>query len=115
MPKSRIFIQSFLIIAALICTSSASGQVRIADNDSSYVFRLYKPNYFVLEIQDKDKDLLEAFPDARFQVSYAFGVTVKKSRFLFITYSQKSFWSLSKESKPFREHNFNPGAFILFR
>jgi len=112
MPKSRIFIQSFLIIAALICTSSASAQVRIADDDSSYVFRLYKPNYFVLEIHDKDKDLFEAFPDARFQVSYAFGVIIFNRRFLFVTYSQKSFWSLSKESRPFREHNFNPGAFV---
>jgi len=114
MPKSRIIIQSFLIIAALICTSSASGQVRIADDDSSYVFRLYKPNYFVFELYDNDNEWYKfnSIPDARFQVSYAFGVTVKNSRFLFVTYSQKSFWSLSKNSKPFREHNFNPGAFV---
>lgn len=113
MPKPRTFIQSFLIIGALISISSAYAQVRIADDDSTrYVFRLYKPNYFVLEVYDKGKDLLESFPDARLQFSYAFGVTFKKSRFFFVTYSQKSFWSLSKDSAPFREHNFNPGGFI---
>lgn len=112
---------SIILIYMLLSLAAVYGQVRVIESGTDVVFKMYKPNYFAFEIFDDSNGWYNNsgrkwhkpfVPNARFQISYAFGVPVPLGKHFFVTYTQKSFWSLSQDSAPFREHNFNPGVFI---
>jgi phospholipase A1 len=53
--------------------------------------------------------------DAKFQVSFKQRLTsmvLPGKSYLFLSYTQKSFWAIYKSSKPFEESNYNPGIGI---
>lgn len=79
--------------------------------DSLPAFSIYKDNYFITGVP-LDKRINGETADAKFQISIRHRLT--KSRlpfdtFLYLTYTQKSFWSIYKHSAPFKDNNYNPG------
>ena len=82
--------------------------------DKQAPFAVYKDNYMVTGIP-LNKPVTRKSADAFFQFSIRHRVTksvLPFNSFLYITYSQKSFWSIYDESSPFRDTNYNPGLGI---
>lgn len=82
--------------------------------DRQAPFAVYKDNYMVTGIP-LNKSINRKSADAFFQFSIRHRVTksvLPFNSFLYITYSQKSFWDIYDESSPFRDTNYNPGLGI---
>lgn len=82
--------------------------------DRQTPFAVYKDNYMVTGIP-LNKSITRKTADAFFQFSIRHRVTrsvLPFNSFLYITYSQKSFWDIYDESSPFRDTNYNPGIGI---
>ena len=115
-------------IAALLAAFSASAQIIPVEDQKKFVdslrnefdngpyFGLYKDNYFTV-----GTTLLPHQPpsktnsDVKFQISIAQRLTKSKlpwNTFLFLMYTQKTFWNVFEESPPMRDMNFNPGIGI---
>ncbi len=74
-------------------------------------FAAYRDNYFITGIP-LNKRITPTTADVKFQVSIRQRVTnsvLPLKSFLYITYTQKSFWDIYDESSPFRDSNYNPG------
>jgi phospholipase A1 len=74
-------------------------------------FSIYKDNYFITGIP-LNKSIDGETADAKFQVSFRHRLTRSRlpfDTFLYLTYTQKSFWDIYRESAPFRDSNYNPG------
>ncbi|HAR39509.1 MAG: hypothetical protein A2W86_10015 [Bacteroidetes bacterium GWD2_45_23] len=83
----------------------------ISHMDNLPPFSIYKDNFFITGIP-LNKSIDGETADAKFQISFRHRLT--KSRlpfdtFLYLTYTQKSFWDIYQESAPFRDSNYNPG------
>lgn len=120
-----------LFISALIAAATALGagaQIIPAENQKKFVdslrnefdngpyFGLYKDNYFTV-----GTTLLPGQPpsrtnsDVKFQISIAQRLTKSTlpwHTFLFLMYTQKTFWNVFEKSLPMRDLNFNPGIGI---
>ena len=84
--------------------------IRKQFDDGPY-FTLFKDNYFIAGVPVGHKITSEN-SDVKFQVSIAQRLTKSTLPFhtyLFIAYSQKTFWNVFQESLPMRDLNFNPG------
>lgn len=82
--------------------------------DRQPAFAVYKDNYMVTGIP-LNKPINQQNADAFLQFSIRHRVTksiLPFNSFLYITYSQKSFWDIYDESSPFRDTNYNPGIGI---
>lgn len=84
--------------------------------DNGPYFGLYKDNYFTV-----GTTLLPGQPpsrtnsDVKFQISIAQQLTKSTlpwHTFLFLMYTQKTFWNVFEKSLPMRDLNFNPGIGI---
>ncbi|TDN88085.1 phospholipase A1 [Salegentibacter sp. 24] len=74
-------------------------------------FSIHKDNYFITGIST-DKEINSKTADAKYQISFKALLIRDKLPFdthMFLTYTQKAFWSVYQFSSPFRELNFNPG------
>lgn len=74
-------------------------------------FSIYKDNYFITGIP-LNRSINGETADAKFQVSIRHRLTSSRlpfDSFLYLTYTQKSFWDIYRESAPFRDNNYNPG------
>jgi len=98
--------------------SIITGSLYNVDADNAYTlinqspyFGLFHDNYFVAGIPT-NKEITKNSADAKFQISiqqrFIKGI-LPYNMFLSGTYTQKSFWSIGKESTPFTDNNFNPG------
>lgn len=79
-------------------------------------FDLYKDNYFISGIPLNTK-ITKNTADAKYQISFRHRITKNLLPFktsLMLSYSQKSFWGVFKNSSPFNENNYNP-SFILLK
>ena len=79
--------------------------------DSLPPFSIYKDNFFITGIPLK-REISGETADAKFQVSIRHRLTTSRlpfDSFLFLTYTQKSFWNIYRKSAPFRDSNYNPG------
>ncbi len=77
-------------------------------------FGIYKDTYFVTGVP-LNQQITRNTADAVFQLSIR--QRLRKSilpfnSFLYLTYTQKSFWDIYRESSPFRDNNYNPGIGI---
>lgn len=102
MEDSRIFRPRHLNI-------SEDETIKLADRLPS--FAVYRDTYFVTGIPLNEKITNES-ADATFQVSIRQRLTksvLPFKTFLYLTYTQKSFWDIYSESSPFRDTNYNPG------
>jgi phospholipase A1 len=74
-------------------------------------FSIYKDNYFITGIP-LNRSIDGETADAKFQISFRHRLTRSRlpfDSFLYLTYTQKSFWNIYRESAPFRDTNYNPG------
>lgn len=81
----------------------------IFDNTPS--FGIYRDNYFVTGVPT-NRRIDKNSADAKFQISIRQRLTksiLPFRTFLYLTYTQKSFWDIYRKSSPFLDNNFNPG------
>ena len=112
-----------LLFVALSTMPAGKAQIVKAENikydtdsvlrayDNGPYFSLYKDNYFTLgtavgPVPDSHNS------DVKFQISISQRLTkstLPGKTYLFLMYSQKSFWNVFEESFPMHDLNFNPG------
>lgn len=74
-------------------------------------FGLYKDNYFSVGTTLNGKPT-RTNSDVKFQISFAIRLTnavLPWHTYLFLMYTQKTFWNVFENSMPMRDLNFNPG------
>lgn len=79
--------------------------------DSTHSFGILKENYFITGNPLK-KQINVDNADVKYQISFRQRLSnsyLPFNTFVFISYTQKSFWNIYKKSSPFRDTNFNPG------
>lgn len=111
-------LKSFLfLIAIMILSLQVNGQIEFTKEQieesitNSPAFSIYKDNYFLTGVPLNHR-ITKFNADAKFQVSFKQRIKDKPvfwGSYLYITYTQKSFWGIYQESKPFEETNYNPG------
>lgn len=75
-------------------------------------FGLYKDNYFTVGTALGGGKPNSTNSDVKFQISLAIrltNATLPWNTFLFLMYTQKTFWNVFQNSMPMRDLNFNPG------
>ncbi|WP_276166105.1 phospholipase A [Zobellia alginiliquefaciens] len=73
-------------------------------------FTIHKDNYFITGIPTNNP-INSSTANAKYQISFKQIITrtiLPWETYLYLTYSQKAFWDIYKDSYPFREINFNP-------
>ena len=79
--------------------------------DAAPSFAVFKDVYFVTGIP-LNTSINSKTADAMFQISFRQRLTKSHlpfNTFLYLTYTQKSFWDIYSSSSPFRDNNYNPG------
>lgn len=74
-------------------------------------FTIYKDNYLVTGTSFSGGKVTKYNSDVKFQISLRhrlFRKLLPYQVYLFLTYSQKSFWNIYQKSAPFAENNYNP-------
>lgn len=77
-------------------------------------FSIHKDNYFITGVPT-NKTIDRTTANAKYQISFKQILTRSRlpwDTYLFMTYTQKSFWNIYKESFPFSDINFNPSIAI---
>ncbi|WP_029904658.1 phospholipase A [Prevotella sp. 10(H)] len=83
--------------------------IKVADKLPA--FAVYKDTYFVTGVP-LNREITSSSADATFQISIRHRLTrsvLPLKSFLYLTYTQRSFWDIYAESSPFRDTNYNPG------
>lgn len=83
----------------------------IKSMDKQSPFGVYKDTYFTTGVP-LNKGINRSTADALFQISIRHRLTksiLPFNSFLYLTYTQKSFWNIYSSSSPFRDTNYNPG------
>lgn len=86
--------------------------LKLFDEEPS--FGIFRDNYFTTAIPF-NQPINHKTADAKFQISIRQRLTksiLPFNTFLYVTYTQKSFWHIYRTSLPFRDNNFNPGLSI---
>ncbi|MDT7830231.1 phospholipase A [Pricia sp. S334] len=102
-----------LIVLLFVPIVHAQGITRQAFKDSVQnlpYFSIHKDNYFISGTPT-NTSINSNTANAKYQISFKQMITrsaLPFDTYLFVTYSQKAFWDVYKESYPFREINFNP-------
>lgn len=79
--------------------------------DSTHSFGILKDTYFITG-NPLNKEINVDNADVKYQISFRQRLTnsyLPFNTFIFISYTQKSFWNIYKKSSPFLDTNFNPG------
>jgi len=111
-------IRNFISHQTDVIVGSIFGQSRQLGNADSIVnkfdalpsFGIYKDNYIVVGTEMFKKPTKEN-SDAKFQVSIRHRLTnstLPFKTYFFLTYTQKAFWDVFKDSFPFHDLNYNP-------
>lgn len=94
-----------------------SSQIKVEEEsalklvDALPAFGVFQDTYFTTGIP-LNGSINRNTADAKFQISIRQRLTRSRlpfNTFLFVTYTQKSFWDIYAESSPFRDTNYNPG------
>lgn len=118
MPKYLFFLTFIILIFNLQNTLAQENELnkkltREQVNDSIIKmsrFSIYKDNYFITGIP-LNQEIDRQSTDVKYNISFKQLITrntLPWDTYLFVTYSQKSFWNIYDESSPFKEINFNP-------
>ncbi len=119
--KNHVYIYLLLLLMMLPLSSRAQlvpmpDQKEFVDSirkelDYGPYYGLYKDNYFTVGTQPFAKPT-STNSDVKFQLSFMFRLTeatLPWKSYLFLMYTQKTFWNVFQESLPMRDINFNPG------
>ncbi len=121
----RNFIKLYLPVLTLmiIFALPAKAQILGVDNQEELTdsikknfnygpfFGLYKDNYFTVGTAIGQKPS-KTNSDVKFQISLAIrltNATLPWNTYLYLFYTQKTFWNVFQNSMPMRDMNFNPG------
>ncbi|MFR3215992.1 MAG: phospholipase A [Dysgonomonas mossii] len=77
--------------------------------DNMPAFGIYRDNYFTTGVP-LNQSINKNTADALFQVSIRHRLTKSRlpfNTFLYLTYTQKSYWDIYDKSAPFRDNNYN--------
>jgi len=77
-------------------------------------FSIHKDNYFITGVP-ANKTINSTTANAKYQISFKQILTRSRlpwDTYLFLTYTQKSFWNIYAESLPFNDINFNPSVAV---
>ncbi|PID59626.1 MAG: phospholipase [Ignavibacteriae bacterium] len=102
----------FLLTILLLCNNFLNAQAIDSLNENPPRFIMYGDNYFISGIP-LDKKITPSTSDVKFRFGFAhkiFNTPLLWGFSLYLTYQQKAFWDVYKESSPFREVNYNPGV-----
>ena len=119
----RYLLPLIITAAALLLPAKASAQILGTDNleemtdsikkefDYGPFFGLYKDNYFTVgsAVGQKPSALNS---DVKFQISLSIrlsNATLPWNTYLYLFYTQLTFWNVFQDSMPMRDMNFNPG------
>lgn len=111
--------KSIAMVSVLCICTNVFGQKLTIDSVKTLLrnspnFAIHKDNYFITGIPTNESPN-RYNSDVKFQISFKHRITDAQLPFdtyLFLTYTQKSFWDIYQESKPFGENNYNPGLGI---
>lgn len=119
--KNHVYIYLLLLLIAIPVSGRAQlvpvpDQKEFVDSlkkelDYGPYYGLYKDNYFTVGTQPFAKPTATN-SDVKFQLSFMFRLTeatLPWKSYLFLMYTQKTFWNVFQESLPMRDINFNPG------
>ncbi|TYC17144.1 phospholipase A [Bizionia gelidisalsuginis] len=120
MKKNKVKHSSRFVIALVIVVlsstlCSAQSILKEEYNDSIRklpYFSIHKNNYFISGVPT-NKHIDRNTANAKYQISFKQMISrdaLPWDAYLFITYTQKAFWDIYKESLPFRDINFNPSV-----
>ena len=113
-----------LIILAVTALPPLRAQLVPAENQTNYVdslrrefdngpyFGLYKDNYFTVGTTVGVQKPSRNNSDVKFQISIAQKITrsvLPWHTYIFLMYTQKTFWNVFEKSLPMHDLNFNPG------
>lgn len=110
-----------IILGLLPFPFTTYGQSGIDKDSTEYIishtpaFSIFKDNYFISGTTFNHKPSKEN-SDAKFQFSFKQRIQNKPvvwGSYLYLTYTQKSFWDIYKKSSPFAETNYNPGLQLV--
>lgn len=119
----RHLITIITIAVAALLAIPAGAQILAVDHQREFAdsikqefdlgpfFGLYKDNYFTVGTT-LGKKPTATNSDVKFQISLAIRLTYATlpwNTFLYIMYTQKTFWNVFERSMPMRDLNFNPG------
>ncbi len=111
--KLRNFLYFILILSSQFVFSQSK-------EDIAYIkelpaFTMYGDNYFIIGTS-LNNGFTNKTSDVKFQIGFKQrlkNVALPLGIFPFLSYKQKSFWSIFEESAPFRETNYNPGVGLI--
>jgi len=112
---SKFYSLLFMFIGSSLMADNAIAQAFTRQEFKDSVqqlpyFTIHKDNYFITGAPTNTA-INSSTANAKYQISFKQMVTrtaLPWETYLFLTYSQKAFWDVYKESVPFREINFNP-------
>ncbi|MBT8191597.1 MAG: phospholipase A [Bacteroidia bacterium] len=91
-------------------------QTALAQTDRSFLevpgFTMFGDNYLITGTTVTGRNDLRASSDVKFRIGFAHRLLDRPlilGFYPYVTYQQRSFWEIYKESSPFRESNYNPG------
>jgi phospholipase A1 len=107
------------LLLMLIISLSSIGQIITKDSINSILkkapsFTIYQDNYFLTGVPTNET-VTKKTADAKFQISFKERLTNAElpfNTYMFLTYTQKSFWNIYEKSSPFSETNYNPAIGI---
>ena len=120
---NRIHAALAMLVTSLILSLTAAGQIVPMPDQKEFVdslkkeldygpyFGLYKDNYFTVGTQPFAKPTATN-SDVKFQISFGIRLTeatLPWNSYIFLMYTQKTFWNVFQNSLPMRDINFNPG------
>ncbi|MBT1703656.1 phospholipase A [Chryseosolibacter indicus] len=100
-----------------ISTSSFTQAQNISEDSVNAIlknapaFTIFQDNYFITGIP-LNEEITRQSADVKFQISFKHRLTnavLPFNTYLFLTYTQRSFWNVYESSSPFSESNYNPG------
>ena len=106
-----------IIFLILILVSSGVSMAQSITKDSINTilkkapsFTIFQDNYFLTGIP-LNEEATKNSADAKFQISFKQRLTNAElpfNTYMFLTYTQKSFWNIYKKSSPIIETNYKP-------
>lgn len=112
-PRRGTLFYAFFLNISISFTGNAQNITRESFKDSVNnlpYFSIHSDNYFITGIPTNNT-VGSTTADAKYQISFKQMVTrntLPWDLHLFLTYTQKAFWDVYRESFPFTEINFNP-------
>lgn len=116
--KPWLLVFLFLFEALIYTELNAQTYTRKEFKDSLQTtpnFTIHKDNYFITGVPT-NKAINSNTANAKYQISFKQLITHKNlpwDTYFFLTYTQKAFWNIYKESFPFRDINFNPKLVLI--